>query len=299
MSRFWRKPAALIALLILPAGSPAVPAEEIGSKYDTDLQKVFEIRTKIGDIHPFLDRLFPIAIVENDSFLIFDLDSSKEKYIFVRKAPTPLPVPVGIRAAFPLECYGNRAACVVSGEVFESLEGYVTIFHEFMHCHQWATCEQKLKEKLTVAQEALSRQDYSWEINYPFPYTHRRFTRTYSRFLKALAEKDSQAIAKSRRRLQRILPQPDFEYLVWQEWKEGFARFIENRIRRRLDLPENHYGQEPPFHRVSFYEGGARYIEYLIGQHPELTTDPEALFYKMFSRTPENPVSGDSVSHIR
>jgi len=298
MSRFWRIPV-LIAFLILPAVSPALLAEATGSKYDTDLQKVFEIRAKISDIHSFFHRLFPIAVVEDDSFLVFDLDSSGERYTLAKKAPSPLPIPTGIRAAFPLECYGNRAACVVSGDVFESLEGYVTIFHEFMHCHQWATCEQGLKEKLTVAQEALSRQDYSWEINYPFPYTNRRFTKTYSLFLQALAEKDSGAIAKSRRRLQRILPQPDYEYLVWQEWKEGFARFIENRIRRRLALPENHYGQETPFHRITFYEGGAGYIEYLTGQHPELATNPEALFYKMFSRTPENPVSGDSAADFR
>jgi hypothetical protein len=52
--------------------------------------------------------------------------------------------------------------------------------------------------------------------------------------------------------------------MIWQEWKEGFARFIENQINGRLNLPENHGGKEKPFNRVVFYEGGAHYIKLLI-----------------------------------
>lgn len=61
MSRFWRIPV-LIALLILPAGSPAVLAEEIGSKYDADLQKVVEIRAKIGNNCVLRECLGPSAL---------------------------------------------------------------------------------------------------------------------------------------------------------------------------------------------------------------------------------------------
>lgn len=32
------------------------------------------------------------------------------------------------------------------------------------------------------------------------------------------------------------LTTPDYEYMVWEEWKEGFARLIENRIRNNLEL---------------------------------------------------------------
>jgi hypothetical protein len=31
--------------------------------------------------------------------------------------------------------------------------------------------------------------------------------------------------------------------MAWQMWKEGFARFIENAIRRKNDLPENFNGE--------------------------------------------------------
>ncbi len=39
----------------------------------------------------------------------------------------------------------------------------------------------------------------------------------------------------------------------WKSWrKEGFARYIENKIRRKLELPENHYGADEPFNRIVF-----------------------------------------------
>ena len=77
----------------------------VNMKYNSDLQKIFEVQDKIKDIHPFLGKAFPIAIAENDQFFVFDTDSSGRRYVFVKKAPTPMPVPEGVRAAFQLECY--------------------------------------------------------------------------------------------------------------------------------------------------------------------------------------------------
>jgi len=261
-------------------------SEGVALKYNDGLQKVFEIQNRIEDIHPFLEKVFPIAIVENNHFFVFDVDSSGGKYIFVKKAPTPMPVPKGVRAAFPLECYENKVACVISGEIFGSFEGYVTIFHEFMHCHQWEICEPRLKQNLGVAQKAMDKKNYMWELNYPFPYNNSKFTETYSLFLKALEGNNPDEIFKYRNQLKQILSKDDFEYMVWQEWKEGFARFIENQIRCRLSLKENHYGIEKPFHRISFYEGGSRLIEFLSKQKPELLVDIEKLFYKILSDEP-------------
>ena len=48
-----------------------------------------------------------------------------------------MPVPEGVRAAFPLECLDDRCACVVTPDAFESAEGLATIFHEFVHCRQY------------------------------------------------------------------------------------------------------------------------------------------------------------------
>jgi len=252
-------------------------------KYNDSLQEIFKIQNKIEDIHPFLKKVFPIAIVEDDHFLVFDTDSSEKKYVFIKEVPTPMPIPKGIRAAFPLEFYKNKASCVVSGEIFDSLEGYVTIFHEFMHCQQWKICELKLKSQLGVAQKEITKKNYMWEINYPFPYDDAKFVENYSLFLESLKENDHNSVLNYRSQLKMILNEDDFEYQVWEEWKEGFARFIENQIRLRLGLEENHNGTEKPFSRVVFYEGGARFIKFLTEREPELLVDIERLFHKMLN----------------
>jgi ADP-ribose pyrophosphatase YjhB (NUDIX family) len=243
-------------------------------KYAPHLQKVFDIRTQIEAIHPLLTQVFPIAIVDADQFLIFDVDPSGKRYTFVKQAPTPMPIPKGVRAAFPLECYGGKPACVVTDDVFDTLEGYVTLFHEFVHCYQSETCEAKLKATLNVARQAQAANDFMWEINYPFPYTAPDFVETYAAFLEAAARQEHDTARECRARLRESLRAEDFEYMIWQEWKEGFARFIENRIQQRLGLEENHGGAEQPFNRVTFYEGGAR----LIASQPRPASDIERLF---------------------
>ena len=258
---------------------PIATPEEIKGKYNEGLQKIFEIQRKIKSIHPFLENLFPVVIVEENTFFIFDLDSSGNEYSFVKKAPTPMPIPKGIRAAFPLPSYEGKPCCIVSGDVFESLEGYAVIFHEFMHCNQFLICEERLKSNMEVAKES---GDPSWEVNYPFPYEDSTFTKIYSNFLKSLEQDDSKGINRYREKLKETLKKKDFEYMVWQEWKEGFARLIENRIRRKLGLEENHYGKEKPYNRITFYVGGSKFISFLTKQNPELRVDIENLFYKMF-----------------
>jgi hypothetical protein len=166
-------------------------------------------------------------------------------------------------------------ACVVTPEVFDDPYGYVTIFHEFIHCQQADTCEQRLKERLSVARQARCANDPMWEINHPFPYTSHAFTQAYAYFLSAQALEEIEPV---RRQLEGMLSDEDYEYMVWQEWKEGFARYIENRIRRRLSLPENLGGGQPPFSRVAFYAGGAHYIQGIGQRLPELLTHIEALF---------------------
>lgn len=240
--------------------------------YADRLQKVWRMRSQVMDIHPFLEQVWPVAVVESDHFLIYDLDASGERYVLSCRAPTPMPVPKGVRAAFPLECYGGRAACVVSGDVFDTLDGYVTIWHEFVHCQQWETCEPRLREGLEIARRARAENNPMWEIDHPFP---------YAAFLQAAAAGAAGDILACRTRLREGLASVDLEYMVWQEWKEGLARYIENRIRSRLGLEEHHGGQEAPFSRVSFYEGGARLIAFLGRSEPVLLWDIEALFARM------------------
>ncbi|MGB6341019.1 MAG: hypothetical protein WBF32_14705 [Candidatus Aminicenantaceae bacterium] len=269
--------------LVTSVGSAGQEEEQtiMVEKFGQNLQKIFEIQKKIERIHPFLKKLYPVAIVEGDLFYVFDLDPSKRRYVLAKMAKPAMIVPEGIRAAFPLDFYENKMACVVSGDVFDDLSGYVMIFHEFVHCAQADCCEHKLKSGLSVAQQAQAANDYMWELNFPFPYEDSDFSEIYSLFLAAASEGEADKVLRCRTFLREVLNTPDYEYMVWEEWKEGFARLIENRIKKKLELEENHGGIDPPYNRVTFYEGGARYISILFEKDNSLEKDIEALFFRM------------------
>jgi hypothetical protein len=257
--------------------------DRTASTYAESLREVFSLRDQIKNIHPILENLYPVAVAEGEDLLIFKPDEVRKIYGLALRTPAPMPIPEGIRAAFPLEALGNKPACVVTGEVFDSLEGYVLIFHEFVHCHQFLTCEPKLKERLLVYRRAMEKKDYMWELQHPFPYTDPAFERTYRRLLQALDSGDKPAVRESRSVLRRILPEIDYEYMVWQEWKEGLARFLENRIRVRLGLAENNNGLEGSFSRVSFYAGGEKMIRFLATRDANVPRDIEKTFEAIYS----------------
>lgn len=248
-----------------------------------EMNQLIELQQRSGGLNHALENLYPIAIARDDKFLIFDLAQEASAYQFRKSAPTPMPIPVGERAAFQLEDYGGRIACVVTPEVFDSLDGYVTILHEFVHCYQYETCEQELKKNLDIARQAKERGHVMWEIQHPFPYSAVNFTEPYSHFITALRAEEQNEILRSRRRLKDYLGLHDYEYMVWQEWKEGFARWIENLVKREIGLKENRGGLAPPYSRISFYAGGEAYIDYLAKNEPELTNDLRALFQKLYA----------------
>ena len=251
------------------------------AEYTAPIQQLFEIQSEILDLHPLLEQMYPIAIVESGKFLIYDLDPEGATYQFIKTAPLPMPVPEKVRAAFDLQAYDNRIACVVTGDIFEEPDGYVTIFHEFVHCGQASTCEMEIKQELSVCQQAMAVQDYMWEINHPFPYDDPVFVDAYQTIL---TTDNLEEIDQVHKQLKAHLGLEDYEYLVWQEWKEGLARYIENLIRQRLGFKIRAWDEKRPLDRVAFYEGGANYIAAIFKNTPELTTDVERLFYRMFNR---------------
>ncbi len=248
---------------------------------DSALVKLVQLHREIRDIHPFLAQLQPVAIVRGDTLYVFDVDSTGARYEFKSKGPVPFPLPKGIRASFPLSSYGGKTTCIVSPEVFDEAGGYATIFHEFVHCAQFQTVEPRLKERLEVAQEAKRKNDYSWELNHAFPYQNVTFVKDYSALLDALGKAEPRQIDTATENLRQHLSRPDYEYMVWEEWKEGFARYVENRIRSRLGIPVNQGGAAAPYDRVTFYRGGELFIDYLVRQDKELLTDMEKLFARM------------------
>lgn len=259
--------------------------QTIISEVETALRKLITMQKEIKDIHPFLNQLHPIAIVEDDHLYIFDFDQLSKKYQYQKKAPVPFPMPKGIRASFPLSSYGGKPSCVVTRDIFNSLNGYILIFHEFIHCIQANTCEYQLKKRLKVAQIAAKNKNYSWELNHPFPYRDSTFVTDYSHFLNALKNNNRKEVIEYRTRLKRNLNQVDFEYMVWQEWKEGFARLIENKIQSKYGIKENQYGKDKPYNRITFYYGGANFIKYIVLHENDLFLNIELLFNRMWKYT--------------
>ena len=126
----------------------------------------------------------------------------------------------------------------------------------------------ELKQSLEMARQAMAVGNFMWELEHPFPYNAPNFIETYHALLQAVQMDDGEGVLLTHRLLKAFLQPADFEYIVWQEWKEGFARLIENRIQRLFNLPENHYGCQPPYHRITLYEGGAGVIAVLSQDTP-------------------------------
>lgn len=248
-------------------------------KHKRSLEKLVKLQRQIGDINEIFRSYYPVAVVKDNCFYIYDMVADAG-YDLVKKEHCPFPIPEGVRAAFPLESYDMKIAAVLSEDVFDSLEGLVSILHEFVHCSQFNGCEMELKEGLKIARTYRLENNYSWEIDHPFPYEDKDFIRLYGQYMEALDKKDLDKAKLRRMGLAKVLERIDFEYLLWQEWKEGLARYIENQIRVRLGLKGNHYGHEKPYHRVSFYESGSEYIG-LIESYNKQAIDNKKLFFLM------------------
>lgn len=240
------------------------------------LNHIWDVQRRIADLHPFLADLGPIALVQGDVFQVFEPGAGG--YRFVTSVPVPMPIPQGVRAAFPIDALDGRAACVVTPDAFDSAVGTVEIFHEFIHCHQWANGEQALRESLALARKAQAENDPRWELAYPFPYADSAVSVPYRRWMAALETGDAETASSQRCALRSRLSDLDWEYATWQEWKEGLARYVENLIRPRLGLPPNRNGCDGALSRVSFYAGGAAFIALLGARTPALLTDLPALF---------------------
>jgi hypothetical protein len=254
--------------------------DSIEMKYDTSLQKIVKMHQEIKSFYKVLEKLQPIAIAENNQFYIFDVDENAN-YKFIKKTPCNFPIPQGIRAAMPIEGYDFKCVCVVSGDAFDNLESCIIVFHEFVHCSQFQTVEMELKENLEIYKHAMAKQDYMWELNSPFPYAEDEFKMLYAGFIEALGTQDTVKIKELRKKLKNSLYSNEYEFMTWQEWKEGYARYVENNLRVYYNLKINDFGKEKPFSRITFYYGGSNFIDYLVKKEPSLTNDLESLYKKI------------------
>ena len=260
-------------------------------KYTKFINKMLTITNDLVDsfheikfINTDVLQLYPIAVVNDNKFFIFDLDEKGESYEFKTAFHTNMNISKGILAAFPLEHYDSKIVAVVSPSAFDNLESRIVIFHEFVHCYQFNTVEMKIKNTLDISLEAVKNQDWMWELNHPFPYNDDLFKILLLTL--GVVNKNSEVdnnIIKFHKEMKKQLTKIDFEYMIWQEWKEGYARLIENKIRVYYGLKPQVTQMNVANERIIFYGLGERYIERIISQHPEYFYDIEKLFYSMYN----------------
>lgn len=274
----------LVFLLLVGNGDPVGAVEKTNIVgYSAGLDTLVVLWQDIRDLHEYLRDLQPIALVVGDSMVIFEPDAAGTAYQYRSTESTPFPMSSGIRAAFPLQAMGGRSACVVGEGVFASEEELILVLHEFVHCSQANTVEFEIKATLPIATRAAEAGDFMWEIQHPFPYTDSLFVEHYSAMIASFRAGHAEQALVERAMLRDHLSAIDLQYLVWEEWKEGLARYLENLIRAERGVPVNRYGGEPPYDRIVFYVGGSEYIAYLLGENPGLGADPKALFNAIYS----------------
>jgi hypothetical protein len=261
---------------IVRAGDAASP-----DPYVASLDRLYDLQDKIRDIHPAFETLYPVAVIEQGRFFVYVPDPGRRTYELDKEAAEEFQIPIGVRAAMPLPFWENRMACVITPEIFAETGGYAVIFHEFVHCYQWGTCELRLKNSLRIYKTAMERKDFMWELQYPFPYGDEGIAADYRAVLEALVTEDEKRADSLREAIRDRLSPEAWEYMTWQEWKEGTARYLENEIKARLELPANRGGLEAPLTRVSFYAGGELLIRLLAKKDPRLVRDIEALYRRI------------------
>jgi hypothetical protein len=260
---------------------PQTSSKKLIAKMDSSLIILVKVQTKVKDVYPCLEKFQPVAVPYKDSLIIFDYDSSENSYKLIKETTQPFPLHEGIQASFPLSVYDNKPTCIVNPKTFNSAVGYTTIMHEFIHCCQYNSVEPELKSNLEIYKTAMKNKNYSWEIAHPFDWDDSVLVNLYDTYKQALETNDIKSTKEYRFRIKRHLSGIDFEYLLWEEWKEGLARYVENKVHDRLNIERNNYGKDKPYNRASFYYSGELLITKLAEINPELPTDMKSLFEKM------------------
>ena len=259
------------------SASRAEPVAQAAPDYAAALERIVSLQRQVKDLHPAFSKAYPVAVVTDKTFYVYEHDAASGRYRLVKTAPDTMNIPTGIRAAMPLPFWDNRVACVVTPEAFDDLRGQVLVLHEFVHCYQWETCEMRLKEQMSLFRRAMARKDYMWELQHPFPYTQQAFSEAYGAMLADFGA-NAAALTGHRKRLKGVLSADDWDYMTWQEWKEGLARYLENQVNARLDQRPNAGGQKTPYSRVTFYFGGEALVRALASREPGIEKDVERLY---------------------
>ena len=237
--------------------------------FHNSLQTVTTMWKSIKTMHPAWEKLYPVCIAQGDNYYLYQPDSVGN-WSLAKTVHRPGQVPQTIRAAYPLDFAENQIACVIDPSVLANQKQMIIVFHEFVHCYQFNTCEQGIKDSLKIYREATAKQNWMWELNYEFSYDNKQIANTYLTMIKAAEKGNFESVRMLRSELKSLISERDWEYLTWQEFKEGTARYLENELNAKYGYHKSTSSHKKPLDRVIFYEGGEKMIRLLKTAQPDL-----------------------------
>ena len=242
---------------------------------------ILKIHDTVKNVHVSLGELYPITVINDGYYFVFDISKTSGKYVFKSKVKTSISVSNDILMAFNLDFYDMKPSVVISKNILENQENYLSIFREFIHCFLLKNGAIEIRNELSIQKQEMAKRNYNWEINFPFPYNSEYFISKTMDLFDKFINNNYDHIEIYRNSMKTYLLKMDYEYMIWQIWKGGFIRYVENLIKRKLGLQLNTNILKLPFDREHFYEIGNKYIEMLIKKE-ELDDDIVKVFYKMF-----------------
>lgn len=245
-------------------------------KIKKQMSQLNEIKKAAIEVSPIFDNDYPVVVLSNGYLNLFE--KSDGEYHFIKSVKAKNKYHKDLRAACPTPEFDYEVMCLVSESAFDSLEEMVLIFHEFVHVYQMNNFAERIKQNLKVYQNAQKNENWMWELNHPFPYDDKIFIESFTEYLDILNAGNLKAALLKKEEIKKELSQMDYEYLVWQEFIEGYARYLENNIKRKMNISINKYGAKAPFSRISFYRSGDLLIRLLIDEDKSLSEKPEELF---------------------
>ena len=248
------------------------------------MDSIIKMHDAVKDIHISLKKLYPITVINDGYFFVYDKNESGDKYEFMRKVETSIVASSDILTAFNLNFYDMKPSVVISKNMLGDTGNNILVLHEFVHCFQLENGAVEIRNGLSIQKQEMVKKNYTWEIDFPFPYKNKYFidrTMILSDYLRNGKYKYNDFVIY-RNCMRTYLHKDEYEYIIWQAWKEGFARYVENLIRKELGLRINANILIPPYNRVALFEIGCKYIETLIKMDGELNDNIVELFTKMF-----------------
>jgi hypothetical protein len=216
------------------------------------LREVFRLGESIGDrVWPGWSKApFAVLLVTPDyeflmrhpkpaaDFTKLGYDGLLKTDVFYRKRTYP----AHFLATFPA-ISGSMISTIVAGEAENtsakaSSPWVITVLHE--HFHQLQDSQPNFYRDVNALNLAHGDQSGMWMLNYAFPYeripVQEQFA-TMSNLLAAAIEAPKSERAKrlrdyldARQKFQEMLAPDDYNYLSFQFWKEGVARYTEYRV---------------------------------------------------------------------